>query len=180
MRPTTALAAGLLSLSLLATACGSDATSVGAGPDTTEPDRSDIGVAPDGSGVEVPDRAPDLVGIITKITPFEPVTEDCTPAEDVDPSAAVSSDDPPVCTPDDNTVTGTILVEEDESDPQGGRKISFTVTTDSKITGTDADGNGVGTFAGFAEGQRAESWTGGPCAESYPEQCGLEAIRVTG
>jgi hypothetical protein len=53
------------------------------------------------------------------------------------------------------------------------------VTTDTKITGT-ADGAGVGAFADLAEGQLADTWASGPCAESYPEQCTLEAIRVTG
>ena len=127
----------------------------------------------------MPDRDADLVGTITTVTPFEPVTEDCTPAEEGDPDDAVSSDDPPICTPADNDVIGTVLVEEDPDDPQSGRKISYTVTTATKITGSTADGVGVGVFADFAEGQTVDTWTPGPCAESYPEQCGLEAIRVT-
>ena len=111
-----------------------------------------------------------------------PITEDCTPPEDLDPDGAVSSDDPPICTPEDNDVVGTILVEEDPDDPEGGRKISYTVTTDSAITGETADGTKVGSFADLAEGQTVETWVAGDgaCAESYPEQCGLEAIRVTG
>jgi hypothetical protein len=107
------------------------------------------------------------------------VTEDCTPPEDLDPDAAVSSDDPPVCTPQDNDVIGTILVEGDLA-PEQGRKISYTITSDTKITGETADGTKVGVFGDLAEGQLADTWTTGPCAESYPEQCGLEAIRVTG
>jgi hypothetical protein len=172
MRTTTALAASLLSLSLLAAGCGDDSVDTGA-PDTTTGAGSGIDEAPDGTGVEMPDRAADLVGTITTVTPFVPVTEDCTPAEDVDPDGSVSSDDPPICTPEDNDVIGTILVEEDPDSPDSGRKISYTVTTATKITG-------VGVFADFAEGQTADTWvTGGACAESYPEQCGLEAIRVT-
>lgn len=172
-----ALAASLLSLTLLGAACSDDKTDVNAGDDTDQ----GSGVAPDGSGVEVPDRDPDLVGTLTTITPFEPITEDCTPAEDVDPDGAVSSDDPPICTPEDNDVIGTVLVEEDPAAPQGGRKISYTVTTDTKITGQTADGTKVGVFADFAEGQVVDTWVSGDaCAESYPEQCGLEAIRITG
>jgi hypothetical protein len=134
--------------------------------------------APDGTGVVVPDREPDLVGTITVVTPFEPITEDCVPADDVDPDGTTSNEDPPICTPEDNDVIGTILVEGDLA-PERGRKISYTVNTDTKITGT-ADGAGVGVFADLAEGQVAETWATGPCAESYPEQCTLEAIRVTG
>ncbi len=168
MRSAKALGAGLLVLSLSLAAC-SDDDAVSTGDDTdqgTDP-------APGGTGVEVPDRAPDLAGTITSVTPFEPVTEDCTPPEDLDPNGSVSGDDPPVCTAEDNEVVGTILVEEDPDDPQGGRKVSYTVTADTAVTGT-----GVGVFADLAEGQTADTWTTGPCAESYPEQCGLEAIRV--
>ena len=62
------------------------------------------------------------------------------PPEDLDPDDAVSSDDPPVCTPEDNDVVGTILVEEDPDEPDGGRKISFTVTDDTMISAATADG----------------------------------------
>ncbi len=170
---TKALTACLLSVALFATACGDDDADVDTGADG-------LGAAPDGTGVEVPDRAPDLVGTISTITPFEPITEDCTPGEDLDPGGVSSSDDPPVCTPEDNDVIGTIQVEEDPNDPQSGRKISYTVTTDTQITGQTVDGTNVGVFADLAEGQTADTWTPGPCAQSYPEQCGLEAIRVTG
>jgi hypothetical protein len=179
MRIPTTLAAGLLTLSLFGAACSDDDTPVQAGGDQT--DGSGSGAAPDGTGVEVPDRPTDLAGTITSITPFEPITEDCTPPDEVDPDAAVSSDDPPICTSEDNDVIGTILVEEDAPNPSEGRKISYTVTTDTKITGETADGKKVGVFADFAEGQVVDTWvSGGMCAESYPEQCGLEAIRVTG
>jgi hypothetical protein len=157
MRAPKALISGLLALVLVTAGCGDD-TDVGTGGGT--------------STTAVPDREPDLVGTITSVTPFVPVTEDCTPPEDLDPDDPVSSDDPPVCTSEDNDVVGTILVEEDPDDPQGGRKISYTVTTDSVIVGADG-------FDGLTEGQVADTWvTGGMCAESYPEQCGLEAIQV--
>lgn len=183
MRLTKALVATLVTLTLLGAACNDDNTDVSAGDDTDQGSRdgTGTGVAPDGSGVEVPDRDPDLVGTITTLTPFVPITEDCTPADGLDPDAVASSDDPPVCTPEDNDVIGTILVEESPDAPTGGRKISYTVTTTTRITGQTADGTTVGVFADFAEGQVAHTWvTGGVCAESYPEQCGLEAIRATG
>jgi hypothetical protein len=176
MRIPTTLAAGLLALSLFGAACSDDDTGVEAGGDG-----SGGGIAPDGTDVEVPDRPADLVGTVTSVTPFEPITEDCTPAEEVDPDAVVSNDDPPICTPADNDVIGTILVEELPDSPSDGRKISYTVTSDTAITGETADGVNVGGFADFAEGQAVDTWVaGGMCAESYPEQCGLEAVTVTG
>lgn len=160
-------------ITLLAAACGDD--------DSVETGSSDDGTTErdDGAAVDLPPGSPALVGEITAVSPFEPVTEDCVPAEDLDPDSAVSSDDPPICTPEDNDVVGTVLVEEVPG-VQEGRKISYTVTTDTVITGSDADGN-VDGFDDLAEGQQVESWVAGDvCAESYPEQCGAEAIRVTG
>ena len=131
--------AAFLTAILLVSACGS-----GGDADAT------VDEVPDGTGVDVPDRVPDLAGTVTQVTP---------------PGAG-------------SDALGTILVEGDLA-PGQGRKISYTVTADTKITGT-SDGVGVGTFADLAAGQTADTWTTGPCAESYPEQCGLEAIRVTG
>ena len=180
MRTSKAVVAALVSVALFAAACGNAAVETGS-PNTTADPGTGIGVAPDGSGVEVPDRASDLVGTITAVTPFAPIVEDCAPSDDLGPDQPVSSHDPPVCTPADSTAIGSITVEEQPNDPQGGRKIFFTVTTDSKITGTNAVGLAVGVFADFVEGQTVDTWVlDGVCAESYPEQCGLEAIRVTG
>jgi hypothetical protein len=180
MRIPTTLAAGVLALSLLVGACSDDDSPVQAGddPGTTEPDCD----ADCGDGVvTIPDGAPDLRGTITSVEPFVPVTEDCTPAGEVDPDGAVASDDPPICTPEDNDIVGTILVEETPLDRSGGRKISYTVTTTTAIAGEGADGTGIGSFDRLAEGQMADTWVlGDMCAESYPEQCGLEAIRITG
>lgn len=162
MRPRV-LSALLLSLALLV-GCGDDSTEVDAGGDPA---------------VTVPARSADLVGTITSVTPFEPVTEDCTPAEDLDPDDARSSDDPPVCTPEDNDIVGTVLVEESTSADKG-RKISYTVTTETVLAGGTADAP-VASFDDLAVGQQVASWVrDGICAESYPEQCGAEALRVTG
>jgi len=165
------LSFALLSFALLAAGCGDDDSAVDAGATTL----------PDGGDVLVPDRPADLVGTITVVTPFEPITEDCTPPEDLDPDGAVSSDDPPVCTPADNDVLGTVLVEE-EPGVQEGRKISYTVTTSTGLTGQTADGVPVAVFGDLAEGQTADTWVpeDAMCAESYPEQCGADTIEVTG
>jgi len=170
--------ATLLSCTLLtAAACGDDDSNVQAGDSPT--DTSGGGTAdqaPDGSGASIPDTPADIVGTITSVTPFEPITEDCTPAEDLDPDGSVSSEDPPVCTPADNDIVGTVLVEE-QPGIEEGNKISFTVTTSTALTGSDTAPLGV--FGDLAEGQTVEAWSTGMCAESYPSQCEAVAIRRT-
>ena len=171
MRIPTVLLAGGVALALVLGACNDD-TDVDAG-DEPPGDGTGGGDAAGGDPT-VPTGPPDLAGTITTVTPFEPVTEDCTPPEDLDPDAAVSSDDPPICTAEDNDVVGAILVEEDPSDPAAGRKISYTVTTSTAF-------EAGASFDDLATGQTVDTWVAGDgCAESYPEQCGLAAIRVTG
>lgn len=155
--------ATLLSVTLLlAAACGDDDADVSTGDNPT--DTVDE--------VTVPAAPADITGTVTSVTPFEPVTEDCTPPEDLDPDGSVSSDDPPVCTPADNDIVGTVLVEE-QPGVQEGNKISFTVTTSTALSDGD-------TFADLAEGDTVEAWSTGFCAESYPSQCEAVAIRRTG
>ncbi len=182
MRSVRFLAASLVPLLLLSAGCNDDsAVDAGDSPAPSSGDGDAIGVAPDGSDVDLPDRPPDLRGTITAITPFEPVTEDCTATSTGSPDAAVSSGEPPPCSSADDVPIGTILVEEDPADPQGGRKVVFSVGTDAGITGETTDGTKVGVFADFVAGQVVEAWVSdGVCAESYPEQCGLEAVRVIG
>lgn len=184
--------AGLLSLTLLTAACGDDAdVRAGDGTSTTAttPDDTTSTTGPDGATTTtttttpggspegtVPDEPAHITGTITSVVPFEPITEDCTPPEDLDPDGSVSSDDPPVCTPADNDVVGTVLVEE-EPGVQSGRKISFTVTTSTVLLG--ADGAPLDEFDDLAEAQVVEAWSTGMCAESYPEQCTAVAIRRT-
>jgi hypothetical protein len=112
---------------------------------------SDTTESPDGAAGEVPDREPDLLGTITGV------------------DAAAGQE---------RGVLGTILVEGDPA-PERGRKISYTVTSNTTITG-GAGGSEVHAFDDLVEGQLADTWAAGPCAESYPEQCTLEAIRVAG
>lgn len=119
-----------------------------------------------------PERPAELTGTITSVVPFVPITEDCTPPDELDPDKPISNDDPPVCTDADTDVLGTVLVEERPGE-QGDRKIAFTVTN-----GTTLGGDEVRRFDDLATGQLVEAWTPGPCAESYPEQCSAEAIRV--
>lgn len=164
MTTRRALLAGLLALGLLTAACGDD-TDIRTGDATTTT------TGRDGGGV--PDRPADISGTVTAVAPFEPITEDCTPPEDLDPDGAISSDDPPVCTDEDSDILGTLLVEE-RPGVQEGRKISFTVTTATVLSGP-----GVSRFDDLAEGQTVDAWSTGQCAESYPEQCTAVAMRST-
>ena len=169
-----AAATTLLTFALLTAACGDDDTDVRAGDAPTDTsDDITTTTAPGGPDATVPDAPPDITGTVTAVAPFEPVTEDCTPAEDVDPDGSVSSEDPPICTPADNDVLGTVLVEEEPGVPNGD-KISFTVTTSTALTGTD--GAPLQEFSDLAEGQTVEAWSTGFCAESYPSQC--EAVAM--
>jgi hypothetical protein len=170
-------AATVLAFTLLTAACGDDDTGVRAGDvpaDTSDGDTSLPSEDPEGTEGTVPDAAPDITGTVTSVAPFEPITEGCTPAEDLDPDGSVSSEDPPICTPPDNDVLGTVLVEE-QPGVQEGRKISFTVTTSTVLTG--ADGAPLREFADLAAGQTVDAWSPGICAESYPEQCSAVAIQ---
>lgn len=169
-----AAVATLLSFSLLTAACGDDDTDVRAGNGPSDTSDTSTTTAPGGSEGTVPDAPPDITGRVTSLAPFEPITEDCTPPEDTDPDGAVSSEDPPICTPEDNDVLGTVLVEQ-RPGAQDGDKISFTVTTSTVLTGTDDAP--LREFSDLAEGQTVEAWSTGICAESYPSQCEAVAMR---
>lgn len=164
---TKLLLVGVAPLVVLA-AC-SDDTPVRAGDKTTS---SPTDTGSDGNdGATVPARPVDISGTVTAVSPFEPITEDCTPPDQLDPDGVVSSDDPPVCTGDDDDILGTVLVEE-QPDVDEGRKISFTVTTDTALSGTALD-----SFDDLTDGMSVDAWATGACAESYPEQCAAAAIR---
>ena len=131
-----------------------------------------------------PTRKADLVGAITAVTPFEPVTEGCTPPKQLDPNAAVSSDDPPVCTDADSDIEGTILVEASRGEPVGGLgdKASLTIrrrTTAIWICGP-TDALVPGSFGDLVPGQAVSAWVDGPVAESYPVQATASALAVVG
>lgn len=165
------VAGGVLMATLLIGGCGQDAADLDTGDSATTSSTAPQDTAST-TAVPPPTSPADIRGTVTAVVPFEPVTQDCTRPEDLDPDGVRSSDDPPVCTADDNDVVGTVLIEE-QPDVQAGRKISFTVTT-----ATALDGPGLARFEDLAPGQRVEGWTTGLCAESYPEQCGALAIRL--
>ena len=117
---------------------------------------------------------PDIVGELTSVTPFVPVTTDCTKPEDLPPGGAISNEDPPICTDPDTDVLGTVLIEA-EPGVQHGDKLSLTITR-----ATVLDGAGVTRFADLEAGQKVRAWTTGPIAESYPGQGTARALRVIG
>ena len=115
-------------------ACSDDDTPVTAGDDagTTEPDcEADCGDVE----VTIPDRAPDLVRHHHERRAVRPDHRGLHPAEDLDPDGAVSSEDPPVCTPEDNDVLGTILVEENPDDPPGAARSATRSRPRQRIAG---------------------------------------------
>jgi hypothetical protein len=169
VRIARALATGTLTVVLLLAACGDDA-------DVETGDEATSTSTTAGAPPTLPDRPADITGTITSVVPFVPITEDCTPPEDLDPDGSVSSDDPPICTPEDNDVVGTVLVESQPGVPEGD-KISFTVRTATVLRG--ADGSALDGLAALETGQVVEAWSTGMCAESYPEQCSAVAIRRT-
>ncbi|MGE3619989.1 MAG: hypothetical protein AB7L84_05955 [Acidimicrobiia bacterium] len=128
-----------------------------------------------GTGAQVPDwPAQSLRGIATSVEPFTPITEDCTPPEDLDPDGTVSSDDPPVCTDPDRAPLGSVLVEE-EPGADRGEKISFRIGPDTELR--DGQGRTLG-FDDLVEGSLVEVDYSGPVAESYPGQAGADSLTV--
>jgi hypothetical protein len=140
----------LLALALVGTlvACGDDA---------------DPAVSAGGDGD--PTDEPAIVGEVTASAPFTPVTEECIDGSELPPDAALSSDDPPICTPEDNDVLGSIVVASADGD-QG----SLTITGETDL--------GDSTFDDLAVGTVVSVWVSGPIAESFPWQATADAVRV--
>lgn len=145
------------------TSCGDEV------PDTTAP------------ATEPPASDPDIVGYVTQVAPFAPVTEGCvTPQPDTDPDSSVSSDDPPVCSDPDSPILGSVLVEEEPSSMSGDRKISFTVEQGVTLLVERAGAYEPASFADLAEGRQVTAWSTGPIRESDPEQADALAIVIGG
>ena len=112
-----------------------------------------------------PSGEPTITGEITSSSPFVPVTEGCIDGSDLPPDGSVSSDDPPICTPEDNDILGSILVESTEGD-----KGSLTITESTDLDDLGFDDLAVGTVVSV--------WVSGPIAESFPWQATADAVRV--
>jgi hypothetical protein len=126
-----------------------------------------------------PSTDPTVVGVITQLEPFEPVTEDCVEADlRADPDTSVSSDDPPVCSDPDTPLLGTVLVEEDPDSASGDTKISFAIETGTALLERRGETYEPVSFADFVVGTRVSGWADGAIMESYPAQATASAIVV--
>jgi hypothetical protein len=148
-------AVALLAVALLLVACAGGPG--GAGGDQPAP----------------PAGAPYISGAVTSVTPFTPITEDCVDGSDLDPDGSVSSDDPPICSPDDGP-QGSILVEE----LPDGNKASLTIAQTTGIWRETADGVEPAAFTDLAEGQTVAAWVSGPVAESFPVQATADDVVI--
>jgi hypothetical protein len=126
-----------------------------------------------------PGTDPTIVGFITDVMPFEPVTEDCVdPDPNAEPDSPVSSDETPVCSDPEIAPLGTVLVEEDPSAVSGDNKISFTVGRDTALLTENSGSYGPLRFDDLVDGMAVSAWADGAIAESYPAQATAAAMVV--
>ena len=126
---------------------------------------------------EPPAVEPTVVGIITQVAPFEPVTEGCVePDARAEPDAPVSSDDPPICTDPDSSVLGTVLVEEDPTAASGDVKVSFAIKNGTALLAQRGETYEEISFGDLVEGKTVSAWADGAIMESYPAQATAAAI----
>ena len=160
---------------LLLVGCGEPGTVASSGSSTNSPPATRQGP---------PTRQADLVGAITAVTPFEPVTEHCTPPEQLDPNGTVSSDDPPICTDADSDIEGAILVEASRGEPVGGLGDKAILTIRRRATAIWICGptNALvpGSIGDLVSGQAISVWVDGSVAESYPVQAIAAVLAVVG
>jgi hypothetical protein len=169
-RSLTLILAVLTVGTLLAAGCGDDDKKVESKPNDTSDDGGRAEPTP-------PDEPPTTAGPIASVQPFQPVTENCTPADGLDPNGSVSSDDPPLCTPEDSDTLGSFLIAPGTGTGEVDAA-SVTVTEDTELL--EADGSGgwrTGRFEDLQAGVEVETWAlDGMMAESYPVQFQAEAV----
>ena len=128
---------------------------------------------------EPPSTDPTVVGVITHVEPFEPVTENCVEADPrADPDTSVSSDDPEVCSDPDTPLLGTVLVEEDPNSASGDTKVSFAIQAGTALLERRGAIYEPVSFADLVEGTTVSGWAEGAIMESYPAQATASAIVV--
>jgi hypothetical protein len=124
-----------------------------------------------------PSADPTVVGVITAVDPFEPVTENCVePDPQADPDSSVSSEDPPVCSDPDSPLLGHVLVEEDPGAASGDVKISFAIEAGTALLNPVGETYEPVSFADVVEGTTVSAWADGAIMESYPAQATAAAI----
>lgn len=128
---------------------------------------------------EPPSSDPTVIGVITAVAPFEPVTEDCVePDPQAEPDSSVSSDDPPVCSDPDTPLLGYVLVEEDPGAASGDTKVSFAIEEGTALLDRLGETYEPVSFADLVEGTTVSAWADGAIMESYPAQATASAIVV--
>jgi len=162
----------LVAATLLLAGCGDDSEQV----DSAQKRPDTAGVAD--RDLAPPSEEPTVAGPVASAQAFQPVTEGCTPAEDLDPNGSVSSDDPPICTPADNKVVGTFLIAPETGE---GEVDAASVTVDEDTVLLAGDGSGgwqAGRFEDLAAGTEVQVWIGEDTAmaESYPVQFTAETV----
>jgi hypothetical protein len=169
-RSLTLILAVLTVGTLLVAGCGDDDKKVESKPNDTSDDAGQASPTP-------PDEPATTQGPIASVQPFQPVTENCTPAEGLDPNGSVSSDDPPLCTPADSDIVGSFLIAPGTGTGEVDAA-SVTVTEDTELLVGDASGGWrTGRFEDLQAGVEVQAWAlDGMMAESYPVQFEAEAV----
>jgi hypothetical protein len=172
-RSLTMTMAVLVAATLLLAGCGDDSEQVDSSKN--KDDTSDVS---DDAALAPPGGEPTVAGPVASAQPFQPVTEDCTPAEGLDPNGSVSSDDPPICTPADADVLGTFLIAPKTGE---GEVDAASVTVDKDTVLLVGDGSGgwqAGRFEDLATGVEVQVWAGEDTAiaQSYPVQFTAETV----
>jgi hypothetical protein len=171
MRRSLMMILAVLTVGALLTAgCGDDEKKVASEPN----DRSE---EPDKAAPTPPDDAPTTAGPLASVQPFQPITENCTPPEELDPNGTVSSEDQPICTPDGDDVLGTFLIAPGTGTGEVDAA-SVTVTKDTELLVADGSGGWEdGRFEDLTAGTKVQTWAlDGMMAESYPVQFEAEAV----
>ena len=170
-RTLTMVLVVVVTATLMLAGCGDDTRQVDADKGGGRSDQGDEDVA------TPPGEEPTITGPIASVQPFTPVTEDCTPAEDLDPNGSVSSDDPPICTPADADLLGSFLIA-----PKTGvgevDAASVTIDKNTLLLVGHASGEWqAGSFGNLMPGTEVQVWAGGAAmADSYPVQFTAQAV----
>jgi hypothetical protein len=144
-------------------------------------DRTGDGAAVGSPIAEPPSADPTVMGVITAVDPFEPVTENCVePDTQADPDAPVSSEDTPVCSDPDTPLLGHVLVEEDPRAASGDVKVRFAVEEGTALLNRVGETYEPVSFLDLVEGVTVSAWADGAIMESYPAQATASVIVLEG
>lgn len=94
---------------------------------------------------------PTISGTVTKVTPQVPAGE----------------------------IQGTVLVEEQPTQPNAGQKIVFTVKSTTEVLRRGGGGDQRIYLSELHVGDTVQAWATGPVAESFPAQATASSILVT-